>query len=143
MTRQFVHRLIAVICMLTTGFHAVAGGLAVQCREPDGSTHLEWGGCAPDETGRCGNPCGPQQPDDPESENPSPCEDTPVKMDTGMATARSTSSPITVDFPVPVFAIIAFPIEPLPLNMLMRRVEVRAAAPPPAMASIRTIVMLV
>jgi len=140
MTRQFLHRLIAVICMLTTGFHAVAGGL-VQCRDSDGTTHLEWGGCAPDEPSQCANPCG--QPNDPESENPSPCEDTPVKMDTGLATARSTSSPITVDFPVPVFAVVAFPIEPPQLNMLMPRVEVRAAAPPPAMAFIRTIVMLV
>ena len=142
MTRPFLHRLIAVLCLLTTSFHAVAGGFAVQCRESDGTTHLEWGGCGIGEAGRCGKPCGPLQPSESESQNSSPCEDTPVKVDVGTATSRSACSPITVDLPLPVFAIIAFPIEPLSLNMLMRRVEVRAAAPPPAMASIRTIVML-
>ena len=34
MSRHFLHRLIAVICLLTTGFHAVAGGLIVRFAEP-------------------------------------------------------------------------------------------------------------
>lgn len=143
MTRHFLNRLIAVICVLTTGFHAVAGGFVVQCKEANGTSHLEWGGCGRDETGRCVKPCGPQQPDDPESGTPSPCEDKPVKTDVGTATLRSTHSSVTFDLPLPTFAVITFPIDPLPLNMLLQWIDVRAAAPPPAMASIRTIVMLV
>ncbi len=143
MSRHFLHRLIAVICVLTTGFHAAAGSLFVNCEEPDGTSHLEWGGCARDETGRCAKPCGPQQPDDPESGTPNPCEDKPVKTDVETATVRSAHSSVTVDLPLPTVAVIAFPIDPLPLNMLLRWIEVRAAAPPPEMACIRTIVMLV
>lgn len=143
MTRQFLNRLIAVICVLTTGFHAVASGFMVECRESNGTSHLEWGGCGRDETGRCAKPCGPQQPDDPESGTPNPCEDKPVKTDVGTATVRSAHSSVTVDLPLPTFAVIAFPIDPLPLNMLLRWIEVRAAAPPPEMACIRTIVMMV
>lgn len=143
MQRLFLHRLIAVICVLTTGFHSVAGGLMVECRESNGVSHLEWGGCDRDESGRCVKPCGPQQSSDPESGTPNPCEDKPVKTDVGTATLRSAPSSITFDLPLPTFAVITFPIDPLPLNMLVRWIEVRAAAPPPAMASIRTIVMLV
>lgn len=143
MNRHFLHRLIAVICVLATGFHAVAGGLMVECRESSGTSHLEFGGCGRDESGRCVKPCGPQQPSDPESGTPNPCEDRPVKTDVGTATVRSAPSSITFDLPLPTFAVITFPIDPLPLNVLLRWVEVRAAAPPPAMACIRTIVMLV
>jgi len=50
---------------------------------------------------------------------------------------------IAFDLPLPTFAIIVFPVDSPALIMLLRRIEVRAAAPPPAMASIRTIVMLV
>ena len=115
----------------------------VECREPNGTSHLEWGGCDRDETGRCVAPCGPQLPDDPASGSPSPCEDKPVKTDVGTATVRSAHSAVTFDLPLPTFAVITFPIDPLPLNVLMRWIDVRAAAPPPAMASIRTIVLLV
>jgi hypothetical protein len=59
-----------------------------------------------------------------------------------MATVRSAHSSVTFDLPLPTFAIITFSIDPLPLNELVRWIEVRAAAPPPEMASIRTIVML-
>ncbi len=143
MHRRFLHRLIAVICVLTIGFHAVAGGLMVECRESNGVSHLEWGGCGRDVSGRCIKPCGSQQSSDPESGTPDPCEDKPVKTDVGAATVRSAPSSITFDLPLPTFAVITFPIDPLPLNMLVRWIDVRAAAPPPAMASIRTIVMLV
>lgn len=143
MSRLFLHRLIAVLCVLTTGFHAAAGGLMVECRESNGTSHLEWGGCDRDEAGRCAKPCTPQQPDDPESGTPNPCEDKPVKTDAGTATVRSAPSSITFDLPLPSFALLTFPIDPLPRNMLVRWIDVRAAAPPPAIASIRTIVMLV
>lgn len=143
MRRQFLHRLIAVICVLACGFHAVAGGFMVECRESNGTSHLEWGGCGRDETGRCVKPCGPQQSDEPESGTPNPCEDKPVKSDVVTATVRSATSSITFNLPLPTFSIISFPIDPLPLNMPVRWIEVRAATPPPAMASIRTIVLLV
>ena len=143
MKRLSLHRLIALICLLTTGFNAAAGGILMQCRESDGASHLEWGGCERDAAGRCVTPCGPRQPGDPESSDPHPCEDRPVSTDVGTATVRSAHSSITVDLPILTFAIITFPIDPLPLNMLERRVTLWAAAPPPAMASIRTIVMLV
>ncbi len=143
MRRHFLHRLIAFICVLTTGFHAVAGGLVVQCQESNGTSHLEWGDCDRDDAGRCIKPCGPQPPDDPESGTSNPCEDKPVKTDAGTATVRSAPSSITFDLPLPSFALLTFPIDPLPLNVLVRWIDVRAAAPPPAMASIRTIVMLV
>lgn len=143
MSRNLLHRLIAVICVLTTGFHAVAGGLLVECRESNGTSHLEFGGCGQDESGQCAKACGPQQPDDPESGTPSQCEDKPVNTGVGTATVRSAHSSVTFDLPLPTFAVITFPIVPLPLNVLVRWIEVRAAAPPPEMASIRTIVMLV
>jgi hypothetical protein len=143
MSRHFLHRLIAVICVLTIGFHAVAGGLLVECRESGGTSHLEFGGCGRDESGRYVKPCGPQQTDAPESGTPNPCEDKPLKTDVGTATVRSAPSSITFDMPLPTFAVVTFPIDPLPLNVLVRWIDVRAAAPPPAMASIRTIVMLV
>ncbi len=143
MSRNLLHRLIAVICVLTTGFHAVASGFLVECRESNGTSHLEFGGCDQDESGRCAQACGPQQPDDPESGIPSPCEDKPVKAGVGTATIRSVHSSVTVDLPLPTFAVVTSPIDPLPPNVLVRWIEVRAAAPPPEMASIRTIVMLV
>lgn len=143
MRHHFLHRLSAVICLLTTVFHAVAGGLMVECRESNGTSHLEWGGCDRDESGRCVTPCGPQQLNDPESGTPNTCEDRPVKAEVLTTTVRSAPSSITFDLPLPTFAVITFPIDPLPLNMLVLWIEVRAAAPPPAMASIRTIVMLV
>ena len=143
MRRHFLHRLIAVICVLTTGLHAVAGGLVVQCQESDGTSHLEWGGCGRDDAGRCIKPCGPQPPEDPESGTSNPCEDRPVKTDVDTATVRSAASSVTFELPLPTFAVITFPIDPLPPNILVRWMEFRAAAPPPAMASIRTIVMLV
>lgn len=143
MRRHLLHRLIAVICVLTTGFHAVAGGVLVQCEEANGTSHLEWGGCGKDEAGRCVKPCGPQQSADPESGPQDPCQDKPVKTDVGTTTPRSAPSSITVDLPLPTFAVLPFPIHPQPLNVLMRWIDVRAAAPPPAMASIRTIVLLV
>lgn len=145
MNRHLLHRLIAVICVLTTGFNTVAGGLMVECRESDGTSHMEWGGCDRDETGRCAKPCGPQQPNDPESGTPNPCqdpcEDRPVKTDVGTATVRSAHSSVTVD--LPTFEVILFPVDPMLLNVPVRWIEVRAAAPPPEMACIRTIVMLV
>ncbi|MBX3381503.1 MAG: hypothetical protein KF805_15515 [Phycisphaeraceae bacterium] len=143
MCRELFHRLIAVICLLTTGFHALAGGLVVECRESNGVSHLEWGGCGRDESDRCVRPCGPQRSDDFESGTPSPCEDKPVKSNVVTATVRSAPSSITVDLPLPIFAVIAFLFDRPPLNMLVRWIDVRAAAPPPALMFLRTIVMLV
>jgi hypothetical protein len=143
MNRNLLHRLIAVICVLTTGFHAVVGGHLVECRESNGTSHLEFGGCSQDESGRCAQACGPQQPDDPESGSSGPCEDRPVKTDVGTATVRSAHSSVNFDLPLQTFAVIPFPVDPLPLHVLMRWIEVLAAATSPEMASIRTIVMLV
>jgi len=51
--RHLLHRLVALICLLSTGFHAVAGGFVVECKESDGNSHPEFGGCREDETSRC------------------------------------------------------------------------------------------
>lgn len=144
MGRSSFHFLVTLMCVLSIAFQAVAGGLLVQCNEADGSSHLEWGGCGRDENGRCAKPCGPQSPDDSESQTQqNPCEDKPVTTDVVSSTVRSATSSITVDLPLPVFAVVAFPNTPLPLNIPVQRIEVRATAPPPSIASIRTIVMLV
>lgn len=143
MRRHFFHRLIAVICVLTTGFHALGGTLVVECRGSNGTSHLEFGGCGRDESGRCLTPCGPRQTNDSESRTPNPCEDKPVETDVKTATIRSAATSISFHLPLPILVVITFPVDLLPLDRLVRWIEVRAAAPPPELASIRTIVMLV
>jgi hypothetical protein len=133
----------AVICLLTTGFHALAGGFVVECKDSDGTSHLEWGGCGGDEPSHCMKPCGPGQPVNPESEPSEPCDDTPIKSDECTATRRSGYSFTTIDLVLPTFAVSSCSIDLPPLKVLVRRIEFRAAAPPPAIACIRTIVMLV
>lgn len=129
--------------MLITGFQAVAGGLLVECRESNGTSHLEFGGCGKDEAGRCAKPSGPLQPGEPEPGDPDPCEDRPVKSDMGLTTPTAAPSPTAFGLPLSTFAIITFSTGPPPQIVLARWRELRAAAPPPAIASIRTIVMLV
>lgn len=143
MKRPFFHRVIAVICLIVTGFHAAVGALVVQCEEANGTSHLEWGGCGKDETGRCVKPCSGEEPADRESDPANSCHDKPVKPDVGAARAGAAASVIAIDLPLPVFAILALSVDPLPANVLVRRVDARALAPPPEMACIRSIVMLV
>lgn len=140
---HFLHRLIAVICVLTTSFYGVGGGLLVECKESNGTSHLEFVGCGRDEAGQCVKPCGPQQSNDSESDTQNPCEDKPVKKDVGTSTVKSAPSSIVYDLPLVTLANVVFPNDALPLNVPARWIDVRAAAPPPEMASIRTIVMLV
>lgn len=60
-----------------------------------------------------------------------------------MSARSAASSSITLDLPPPTLAAALFPTEPLSLDESGLLVDARAPAPPPAIVSIRTIVMLV
>lgn len=137
------HRLIAIIFAMATAFNAVFGGGLVHCDDANGKSHLEWGGCDQEPAGLCTKSCGPVHPDDSHSSTPAPCDDKPVQAEVGTVSARSASSSITLDLPPPTLAVISFPTEPLSLDVSGLWIDVRAAAPPPAIVSIKTIVMLV
>lgn len=141
MRNLFLRNLVTVLCLVAFGVQAMAGGLLVECREASGTSHLEWGGCGKDDTGRCFAPCEPQESSD-DSSAPRPCEDTPIQSHVGAAVARSSSDSITFELPLPVFTIESFAFTSLPLIIKTRRIEVRAA-PPPSVACLRTIVILI
>jgi len=143
MNRHLLHRVIAVICMLATGFQTVAGGLLVHCKEANGTSHLEWGGCGRDEMGRCAKPCSPEHSDDPESSTTNPCQDEPVKSSLGASPVRAAAWTITAELPQPELAAVFFPADRPSQGLSVRCAGTRATAAPPDIACIRSIVMLV
>ncbi len=138
MRNHFLRHFLTVLCLVAFGFQAVAGNLLVKCKDAGGGTHLEWGGCDPDDLGGCTKPCDQEDSE----EEPAPCEDTPVKAEVGTATARSSSVSALFNLELPTFVAESVVSVPFPSIAKSMRIEVRAAAPPAA-ASLRTIVMLV
>lgn len=143
MNRPLFHRLVALLCVLVTGFSGVARGYLVECRGPDGVRHLEWGGCSDDSAACCVSPCVAGQTDDAGSPGPAPCEDRPVNGEVGTATTRAVVAELALDMPLPGSGVLTILTDATPRHVLVARPVVRLAAPPPAMALIRTIVLLV
>ncbi|MEK6703575.1 MAG: hypothetical protein AABZ53_15040 [Planctomycetota bacterium] len=142
MRRPLIIKLIAILCLLSFGMKVMAGAHLVHCTDGSGVSHLEWGGCERDAVGRCEGSCESAGHEGEDDATPEPCKDTLVRNELGAA-ARSASLLTLVGLPPWEWVILPGSSEPPALGMLMREVERRAAAPPPALASIRSIVMLV
>lgn len=128
--------------MVAFGLQVLLGAHFIRCADATGSIHLEWGGCAPGTEGHCSRSCDDNAPGD-DRHPPVPCDDTPVFKGVTVATSRSFTLTPAADAPMPVWAVPSETLQQPGFAFAPLRVERRSAAPPPAMASIRTIVLVV
>lgn len=142
MTRFLFQRFCPIVCLVAFCFQAIAGIGLIRCTDPSGSTRLEWG-CDRNEAGLCVNSSEDAPHEQHESPKPRPCEDTRVQSEISAAIERSTAQPHSLSADGACFILSPAPIDPLPKVLTTRRVEPRAAAPPPWLTFVQTIILLV
>ena len=139
-----VQRLISVLCLAAFSFQAAVGMDLVHCKDSGDGARLEWG-CRRDDAGRCGQPRDGQDTTDEDRGScpvPGPCEDEPVSRELTGASAGLVRQSVKIDVPPTPTEAKPFSIG-RPSTFMNGRIEGRAAAPPPAMMHIRTVVIVV
>jgi hypothetical protein len=139
--RPLLQSLVAWLSLICFGLGStLLHGDVVLCRHADGTSQIEWGPCAPDDSGDCRTGCGDSFSC--ESEAPEPCKDIPVKDARHVAHA-AVSQPVQPTWlPAPAVAILTPDLNAGPVLARYTSPSPRAR-PPDNLARLRTIVLLV
>ena len=140
MLHSRIRQLVLWTCLVAFGLNsAILARGVVRCEDSQGSSRLEWG-CQKNGDGHCQRKTDAHPEHDQRS---GPCEDTPVNSSLTAADRAAPGSPHVV---LPNLLIADVELVEAHFELVVRQgsiCQARIAAPPPGLATIRTIVFLV